>query len=75
MLYSCLNNRLDRRPAFFVYLFVQSIFSIAVAFARIFWMRLLIRIVVGFTVPAVLETLNMLEIRSYFAAISIVHAY
>lgn len=65
MLYLCLNYRLGRRPAFFIYLFIECIFGIATAFAQNFWMWLFFRIGVGFTVPAILATPNMLRKIKY----------
>lgn len=56
-----LNDRLGRRPAFFIYLFIECIFGIATAFAQDFWMWLFFRIGVGFTVPAILATPNVLR--------------
>lgn len=61
MIYFYLNCRLGRRPAFFIYLFIECVFGIATAFAKDFWMWLFFRICVGFTVPAILATPNVLR--------------
>lgn len=47
---------LGRKPAFFIYLFIQCVFGIATAFANNFYVWLICRFGVGFTVPAILGT-------------------
>lgn len=47
---------LGRKPAFFIFLFIQCVFGIATAFANNFITWLILRIGVGFTVPAILGT-------------------
>ena len=47
---------MGRRPAFFIYLFIESVFAIATAFAPTFGTWLACRIGVGFTVPAIMGT-------------------
>ena len=47
---------MGRRPAFFIYLMIESIFSIATAYATSFYLWLACRIGVGFTVPAIMGT-------------------
>jgi len=64
-IYLYFNFRLGRRPAFFIYLFIECIFGIATAFAQDFWMWLFFRIGVGFTVPAILATPNVLRNAKY----------
>ena len=50
------NISLGRRPAFFIYLLIESVFAIATAFAPTFGIWLACRIGVGFTVPAIMGT-------------------
>jgi len=64
-MYLFLIFRLGRRPAFFIYLFIECIFGIATTFAKDFWMWLIFRIGVGFTVPAILATPNVLRKTKY----------
>jgi hypothetical protein len=47
---------LGRRPAFFIYLFVECFFGVATAFAQDFVTWSVFRFGVGFTVPAILGT-------------------
>ena len=47
---------MGRRPAFFIYLMIESVFSIATAYATSFYIWLACRIGVGFTVPAIMGT-------------------
>lgn len=63
LLFGFIQDGLGRRPAFFIYLFIECIFGIATAFAKDFWMWLIFRIGVGFTVPAILATPNVLPIE------------
>lgn len=48
--------RIGRRPAFFIYLFIECAFGIATAFANDFVTWTAFRIGVGFTVPAIMGT-------------------
>jgi predicted MFS family arabinose efflux permease len=45
-----------RRPAFFTYLAIQCVFGVATAFAKDFTTWMVLRVGVGFTVPAILGT-------------------
>lgn len=45
-----------RKPAYFIYLFIQCIFGIATASANNYYIWIVFRIGVGFTVPAILGT-------------------
>jgi OCT family organic cation transporter-like MFS transporter 4/5 len=47
---------IGRRPAFFIYLFIECLFGIATAFAQDFITWSAFRFGVGFTVPAILGT-------------------
>lgn len=49
-------DSMGRRPAFFIYLLIESIFGIATAFAPSFAIWLAFRVGVGFTVPAIMGT-------------------
>lgn len=51
-----IQDGLGRRPAFFIYLVIQSIFGILTAFAKSFFTWTIFRFGVGFTVPAILGT-------------------
>ncbi|XP_064114552.1 beta-alanine transporter-like isoform X2 [Macrobrachium nipponense] len=52
-----------RRPAFFIYLLIESAFGIATAFAPTFHWWLVCRVGVGFTVPAIMSTPMVLAIE------------
>ncbi|CAL4171622.1 unnamed protein product, partial [Meganyctiphanes norvegica] len=52
-----------RRPAFFIYLVIESAFGIATAWAPSFMWWLICRIGVGFTVPAIMATPMVLAIE------------
>ena len=64
---------LGRRPAFFIYLFIECFFGVATAFAQDFVTWSVFRFGVGFTVPAILGTPYVLGecclIRSYSSAL------
>lgn len=49
-------DSMGRRPAFFIYLLIESVFAIATAFAPSYGLWLACRIGVGFTVPAIMGT-------------------
>ncbi|CAL8131644.1 unnamed protein product [Orchesella dallaii] len=51
-----LQDSLGRRPSFFIYLTIQCFFGIGTGFAVDFWSWLVMRIGVGFTVPALMNT-------------------
>ncbi|XP_068227579.1 beta-alanine transporter isoform X2 [Palaemon carinicauda] len=52
-----------RRPAFFIYLLIESAFGIATAFAPTFTWWVVCRVGVGFTVPAIMSTPMVLAIE------------
>ena len=52
----CSACSLGRRPAFFIYLFIECFFGVATAFAQDFVTWSVFRFGVGFTVPAILGT-------------------
>ncbi|XP_044269761.1 beta-alanine transporter [Tribolium madens] len=54
---------IGRKPAFFIYLFIQCVFGIATAFANNFATWAIFRFGVGFTVPAILGTPYVLAIE------------
>jgi MFS transporter, OCT family, solute carrier family 22 (organic cation transporter), member 4/5 len=47
---------MGRRPAFFIYLLIESVAGTATAFAPNFYAWLIFRIGVGFTIPAIMGT-------------------
>lgn len=55
-IFGYIQDGIGRKPAFFIYLLIQSIFGIATAFAPNFIMWTIFRFGVGFTVPAILGT-------------------
>ncbi|XP_032777660.2 beta-alanine transporter [Daphnia magna] len=55
-IFGYIQDSMGRRPAFFIYLLIESIFAIATAFAPTFGIWLACRIGVGFTVPAIMGT-------------------
>ncbi|KAK7077261.1 hypothetical protein SK128_013692, partial [Halocaridina rubra] len=52
-----------RRPAFFIYLIIESAFGIATAFSPTFIWWIVCRIGVGFTIPAIMSTPMVLAIE------------
>jgi predicted MFS family arabinose efflux permease len=67
---------MGRRPAFFIYLLIESVFAIATAFAPTFGIWLACRIGVGFTVPAIMGTPFVMgtihiHIRIFFLSMSL----
>jgi len=62
-IFGYIQDGLGRRPAFFIYLAIESIFSIATAFTTDFYMWLGCRIGVGFTVPAIMGTPYVMAIE------------
>lgn len=55
-IFGYVQDRVGRKPAFFVYLLIQCAFGMATAFAHSFLVWTIFRIGVGFTVPAILGT-------------------
>lgn len=47
---------IGRRPSFFIYLFIECLFGTATAFAQDFVTWTVLRVGVGFTIPAILGT-------------------
>ncbi|RZC37846.1 organic cation transporter protein, partial [Asbolus verrucosus] len=62
-LFGYIQDGIGRKPAFFIYLFIQCVFGIATAFANDFVTWTIFRIGVGFTVPAILATPYVLAIE------------
>ncbi|KAH1002886.1 hypothetical protein HUJ04_008920 [Dendroctonus ponderosae] len=54
---------LGRKPAYFIYLLIQCVFGIATSLAPNFYIWVLLRMGVGFTVPAILGTPYVLAIE------------
>ncbi|XP_050546286.1 beta-alanine transporter [Daktulosphaira vitifoliae] len=63
LLFGYLQDGFGRRPSFFIYLFIECIFGVTTAFANDFWTWLIFRIGVGFTIPAILATPNVLPME------------
>ncbi|XP_049779304.1 beta-alanine transporter-like [Schistocerca cancellata] len=62
-IFGYLQDSIGRRPAFFIYLFIECFFGIATAFAQDFVTWTLLRFGLGFTVPAILGTPYVLAIE------------
>ncbi|KAJ1532010.1 hypothetical protein ONE63_000644 [Megalurothrips usitatus] len=62
-IFGYLQDSIGRRPAFFIYLFIECAFGIATAFAQDFVTWTAFRIGVGFTVPAIMGTPYVLAIE------------
>ncbi|XP_025830476.1 carcinine transporter isoform X2 [Agrilus planipennis] len=56
-------DRLGRKPSFYIYLTIQSIFGFATTFATNYYVWIAFRVGVGFTVPAILGTPYVLAIE------------
>jgi MFS family permease len=55
-IFGYVQDGVGRKPAFFIYLFIQCVFGTATAFAQNFTTWVVCRVGVGFTVPAILGT-------------------
>ncbi|KAF4526175.1 hypothetical protein B566_EDAN015231 [Ephemera danica] len=62
-IFGYLQDSLGRRPSFFIYLLINCVFGVATAFAQDYVAWTLLRIGVGFTVPAILGTPYVLSIE------------
>ncbi|CAH0546488.1 unnamed protein product [Brassicogethes aeneus] len=62
-IFGYIQDGLGRKPAFFIYLFIQCFFGIATAFSPNFITWAIFRFCVGFTVPAILGTPYVLAIE------------
>ncbi|XP_069702108.1 beta-alanine transporter-like [Periplaneta americana] len=62
-IFGYVQDSIGRRPAFFIYLFIECFFGIATAFAQDFVTWSIFRFGVGFTVPAILGTPYVLAIE------------
>ncbi|XP_063925688.1 beta-alanine transporter [Zophobas morio] len=62
-LFGYIQDGIGRKPSFFIYLFIQSVFGMATAFATNFTAWTIFRMGVGFTVPAILSTPYVLAIE------------
>ncbi|CAK1585916.1 unnamed protein product [Parnassius mnemosyne] len=58
-----LQDTIGRKPSFFIYLLIESIFGVATAFAPNYAVWIIYRIGVGFTVPAIMATPYVLAIE------------
>lgn len=55
-IFGYLQDTFGRKPSFFIYLIIESIFGIATAFAQNYYIWIVYRFGVGFTVPAIMAT-------------------
>ncbi|XP_066250645.1 beta-alanine transporter isoform X2 [Euwallacea similis] len=62
-IFGYVQDGLGRKPAFFIYLIVQCLFGVATALADSFLVWVLMRVGVGFTVPAILGTPYVLAVE------------
>ncbi|KAJ3635442.1 hypothetical protein MTP99_008350 [Tenebrio molitor] len=62
-IFGYVQDGVGRKPAFFIYLFIQCVFGTATAFAQNFTTWVVCRVGVGFTVPAILGTPYVLAIE------------
>uniref|UniRef100_A0A8D9FJ50 Organic cation transporter 1 n=1 Tax=Cacopsylla melanoneura TaxID=428564 RepID=A0A8D9FJ50_9HEMI len=62
-IFGYIQDSLGRKPAFFLYLFIECVFGVATAYAQNFWTWTVFRFGVGFTVPAILGTPYVLGIE------------
>ncbi|KAF5298983.1 hypothetical protein FQA39_LY11615 [Lamprigera yunnana] len=62
-IFGYVQDRYGRKAGYFIYLFIQCLFGLATAFAHTFHLWLFFRFGVGFTVPAILSTPNVLGIE------------
>ncbi|XP_014365022.2 beta-alanine transporter [Papilio machaon] len=62
-IFGYLQDTIGRKPSFFIYLLIESIFGVATAFAQNFPVWIIYRIGVGFTVPAIMATPYVLAIE------------
>ncbi|XP_063239051.1 beta-alanine transporter [Bacillus rossius redtenbacheri] len=62
-IFGCLQDGIGRRPSFFIYLAIECFFGVGTAFAQDFVTWTVMRVGVGFTVPAILGTPYVLAIE------------
>nr|XP_032520518.1 beta-alanine transporter-like [Danaus plexippus plexippus]XP_032520519.1 beta-alanine transporter-like [Danaus plexippus plexippus] len=62
-IFGYLQDTFGRKPSFFIYLIIESIFGIATAFAQNYYIWIVYRFGVGFTVPAIMATPYVLAIE------------
>ncbi|XP_031348588.1 beta-alanine transporter isoform X1 [Photinus pyralis] len=62
-IFGYIQDRHGRKSAFFIYLFIQTVFGIATALASSFGIWVLFRFGVGFTIPSILSTPSILAIE------------
>lgn len=55
-IFGYIQDGMGRKPAYFIYLFIQCIFGIATAFSPNYIVWVVTRVGVGFTIPAILGT-------------------
>ncbi|XP_041987765.1 beta-alanine transporter-like [Aricia agestis] len=62
-IFGYLQDTFGRKPSFFIYLLIECVFGVATAFAQNFYIWIIYRIGVGFTVPAIMATPYVLAIE------------
>ncbi|XP_068618666.1 beta-alanine transporter-like [Battus philenor] len=62
-IFGYLQDTIGRKPSFFIYLLIESVFGVATAFAQNYPLWIIYRIGVGFTVPAIMATPYVLAIE------------
>ncbi|XP_045486894.1 beta-alanine transporter-like [Pieris rapae] len=62
-IFGYLQDTFGRKPSFFIYLLIECIFGVATAFAQNYYIWLIFRFGVGFTVPAIMATPYVLAIE------------
>ncbi|XP_069358958.1 beta-alanine transporter [Maniola hyperantus] len=62
-IFGYLQDTLGRKPSFFIYLAIECVFGVATAFAQNYFIWIIYRFGVGFTVPAIMATPYVLAIE------------
>ncbi|XP_047534605.1 beta-alanine transporter [Vanessa atalanta] len=62
-IFGYLQDTIGRKPSFFIYLTIECIFGVATAFAQNYYVWIVYRFGVGFTVPAIMATPYVLAIE------------
>ncbi|XP_045496115.1 beta-alanine transporter [Colias croceus] len=62
-IFGYLQDTIGRKPSFFIYLVIECIFGVATAFAQNYYVWIVYRFGVGFTVPAIMATPYVLAIE------------
>ncbi|CAH0730021.1 unnamed protein product, partial [Brenthis ino] len=62
-IFGYLQDTFGRKPSFFIYLAIECVFGVATAFAQNYYIWIIYRFGVGFTVPAIMATPYVLAIE------------